>query len=408
MDHIRNHRIIFNSMKMIIKLKWKSFFMGLGVFIGIAALTMTLTVGNGIEKKIMDNVNRFVNPRNIVIIADQIEVEGIRSGESGQNTKLKMSDAEAIADKVEGIVIYDYMYFIQKEVSYSGRNYFTNIKGCRIEGEKIWNKPVETGRFFNQTELNSSKRVAVIGPKLAKKLFMDENPLGKQFRIANIPFDIIGVARAQGADPHGNDLDEEIYIPLTTMMRRVANVDFVNGIKFEFENSALSTAAIPEVRSVLRSIHDLTEGEKDDFTLITPVFVKEFVAKIVRVFKVLMPAVSVIVLLAAAIVVMALMNMTVKQRTREIGIRKALGATNKDINMQFMTENLIIVLSGGIAGIVVGLGLSWIFSTKLNAVFYIPVDALLIGSGLSFVVGLFTGIIPAKKAARMHPVEAIK
>lgn len=409
MKNIRSNRIIISGLRMMSRSKLRTFFMMLGIIIGITALTLTLTIGNGVEKKVMANVRRLITPENIIITAEKIETEGVRESEEGPNTAIKISDIEAIANQVDGVVMYDYLQILpEKEVNYSGVTHYTTVKGCRTEGEIIWNKPVAQGRFFDQSELTGTKRVAVMGPKLAKKLFDNEDPIGKQFRLDDAPFTVIGIAQAQGADPHGKDLDDEVYIPLTTLMRRVANIDYIFGAKLQFETEQKSIGAESAIRSILRERHSLSEGEADDFTLITPVQVKALVAKMVGVFKVLLPAIAAIALLAGAIFIIVLMSMAVNQRTKEIGLRKALGAKDKDISTQFIAESIGVVLAGGIIGLILGLFLSNVLSTKLNAIFYIPIQTIVAGIVLPVLTGLIAGIIPARKASKLHPVDSMK
>ncbi|MCK9422354.1 MAG: ABC transporter permease [Bacteroidales bacterium] len=409
MNPERNSRILFSGLRMMSRSKLRTFIMMLSIIIGITALTLTLTIGNGIERKVLANVRRMVTPENIVITAEKIETEGVHESEKGPNTAIKIEDIEAIASQVDGIVLYDYLQVIpKKEVNYSGVNHFTTVKGCRTEGQRIWNKPVTQGRFFDQSELIGTKRVAVLGPKLAKILFHDEDPIGKQFSLGDAPFMIIGIAEAQGADVHGSDLDDEIYIPITTLMRRVANIDYLFGAKFLFESELKSAGSESAIRNILRERHSLKEGEADDFTMITPVLVKAFVGKIVRVFKVLLPTIAGISLLAGAIFILVLMNMAVNQRRKEIGLRKAVGAREKDISRQFFAETISVVFIGGIVGLIIGLLISMVISAKMNTSFYIPVQTLLAGIVLPILTGLIAGIIPARKASKLNPVDTMK
>lgn len=409
MNNSRYQRIIHSGLRMMGRSKLRSFFMMLSIVIGSAALTVTLTIGNGVEKKVLENASRFVNPRNIIVLAERVEADGLRESEAGPNTTFKIEDVEAVAEQLVGLSLYDYSQLIpEKEVSYSGVNHFTRVNGCRTVGEIIFNKPVVRGRFFDESEVKGSKRVAVIGPKLAKILFAEEDPIDKQFRIGNIPFTVIGIAEEQGADPHGNDLDDEIYIPITTLLRRVANIDYIMAAKFEFETEEHRVRAEATVREVMRTRHFLMEGETDDFTIITPVQVQEIVAKIVRVFKVLLPAVAAIALIAGTIVIVVLMSMSVNQRLKEIGLRKAIGAKEKDISAQFIAESVAVVLMGGVIGLAIGLLVSKLFSDKLDAVFYIPVQTLVIGVVLPIVIGLISGIFPAQKASKLNPVDSMQ
>lgn len=409
MANSKHSRIIHSGLRMLSKNKLRTFFMMLGVIIGIAALTITLTIGNGIEKKIFDNVARFIQPNNVVITSEAIAAEGLREDESGPNTSLKIADAEALVEQLGNVTDYDYLFMMpETEMSYNGINHFSTVKGCRTQGEELWNKRVIRGRFFDKSELKGSKRVAIIGKNLANKLFGEEDPIGKQFRLSGNNFTVIGLSEPQGSDPHGNDLDDEAVIPVTTLMRRVANVDYIQAVKLVFVSEQEAAEAEATVRNILRERHAIAEGNPDDFTMMTPVQVKAMVAEMTKVFKVLLPAISGIALLAAVIVIMVLMGMAVNQRIREVGLRKAIGAKNTDISWQFMAEIIAVVLAGGLIGLIFGFLASKGMSDKLNATFYVPIQTIVVGIVLSIITGVVAGVFPARKAAKQNPVKSLK
>ncbi len=409
MKNLRIIRIALSGIRMLNRYKLRSFFMMLGVVIGITALSVSLTLGKGIEKNIMTSVRKFFKPNNVVITSERIEKEGMREGTDGPNSSLRIPDAEAIAAQIEGVTGFDYLQILpEQDISWSDKHTTATVKGCRPEGEFIWNKPIASGRFFNDAELAGSGRVAVLGPKLAKTLFGEQDPIGQQFRIRDYPFTVIGVASSQGADPHGNDLDEELYIPITTLMRRLANVDYIMAIKFEFPTEEAGIEAAENIRQVLRERHALSADQADDFTLMTPVQVREIIDGFVRVFKVLIPVIAGISLLAGGIIIIVLMNMAVGQRSGEISLRKALGARNEDIGLQFIAETLVVVFVGGLTGLGLGLFLSGLMSSKMGASFYIPPETIIIGLLLSLLTGFVSALLPARKAARMDPVSALK
>jgi putative ABC transport system permease protein len=409
MDTQRRNRIIKSGFSRIKSYKLRTFFMMLGIIIGIAALSLTLTLGNGIEKKMKQTVSKIFNSNNIAVFGTAIDTKDPRKSMNSQSATLKMADVEAIVSQVDNIVGYDYMNVLSDQnVSFSGQNVITNIKGCSETGENIWNRPVSSGSFFTKEDVKSSKRVAVIGSKIASSLFPAQDPLGQQIRIANNPFTVVGVFEPRGMDPHGMDLDEDVMIPITTFMDRVYNIDYIMAAKFEFANDEVVDKAVEPIRQILRDRHSIKEGESDDFSMITPAFVKQAIGNMTKVFKVLLPAIAIISLLAGAIVIVVLMSVSVNQRIKEIGLRKAIGATNSDIRLQFMAESVFIVLMGGLIGLILGLALSKFTSNKLDAIFYVPWQTIAAGILLPIVTGLLAGVIPANKAARYLPVETLK
>jgi putative ABC transport system permease protein len=409
MDSKRRNRIIKSGFSRIKSYKLRTFFMMLGIIIGITALSLTLTLGNGIEKKIMQSVSKIFNSNNVVLTAEMIDEKGPQQKNDYPNATLKIADVEAIASQLTELVGFDYMDVLaEQSVSFSGQNAISNIKGCSETGEHIWNRPVSSGEFFSKEDVKSSKRVAVIGSKIANSLFQGQDPIGQQIRIANNPFQVIGVMESCGMDPHGMDLDEDIYVPITTFMDRVKNIDYIMAAKFEFENEEAGNKSVEQIRQIMRDRHSLTEGEADDFTMVTPSMVKQVVGNMTKIFKVLLPAIAIIALIAGGIVIVVLMSTSVNQRIKEIGLRKAIGATDSDIRLQFMAESVFIVIIGGIVGLILGLVLSKITSDKLNAIFYIPWQTIVAGILLPIVTGFLAGVLPANKAAKCQPVESLK
>jgi len=267
METQRRNRIIKSGFSRIKSYKLRTFFMMLGIIIGIAALSLTLTLGNGIEKKIMQNVSKIFNSNNIFVSAEMIDAKGPREKRNIQNATFKIADIEAIVSQVDGIVAYDYFNILQDQnVSYQGQNTLVTIHGCREIGESIWNRPVSSGSFFTKEDVKSSKRVVVIGSKVAKALFDGQDPIGQQIRIANNPFTVSGVFEPRGMDPHGSDMDEEVFVPISTFMNRITNVDYIMGAKFEFENEAMGAKAVEPIRKIIREQHALSDGEADDFS----------------------------------------------------------------------------------------------------------------------------------------------
>jgi putative ABC transport system permease protein len=383
--------------------------MMLGIIIGITALSLTLTIGNGIEKNILQAVSKLFNSNDIVVASEMIDAKGPRQRNDNPLATLKIEDVDAIAAELGNVVAYDYLNILTgQQVDFAGQIHLSNIKGCSERGEQVWNRTVSSGSFFTSEDVKSSKRVALLGVKVAASLFASDDPVGKQIRINNNPFTVIGVLDTRGMDPHGMDMDEDVLVPITTFMNRINNIDYIMSAKFEFASEAEGEKAIEPIRSILRERHAIKEGEPDDFTLLTPALVRQVIGNMTRVFKVLLPAIAIISLLAGGIVIVVLMSVSVNQRVREIGLRKALGATQNDIRLQFMAESIFIVLVGGIAGMLLGLIISKIASNKLDAIFYIPWQTLAAGILLPLVTGLLAGIIPANKAASCHPVETLK
>ena len=400
-------RIIKSSIRILFRNKLNTLFMILGIFIGIAALTLTFSIGKGTEKQLMDNVKKQFGSNNIYIGAGRGQM-GSGSMSQGPATSLKIADLEAIINNVPGIMMYDPIQFLSAKEVIAGANSTTAmIKGHSVEGELIWNRTVQKGEFFSKAEEKGATKVALIGSKLAMELFDDNDPIGKQFRIGNIPFSVKGILEDKGIDAHGFDMDMDVIIPITTMMKRVMNVDYIMSASLMIEDVDRMDEIVFAITDILRDRHYLSENETNDFSVMTPVEVKGVVEDMNKVFTLFLPLITGIALLVGGIVIVVMMLMSVNRRISEIGLRKAIGARKKDISYQFFIEASIVSLCGGILGIFVGIFGTRILSTSMNYAFVIPWQTILLGVLLPVVIGMIAGIVPAKKAAKQDPIEAL-
>lgn len=404
---MKKYKIIESSFRILIRNKLNTFLMILGIVIGIAALSLTFTLGKGAERQLTEKVKNLFNPNNILITAGRVEIESGRSSESAL-TNLKIEDLEAIMDEVSGIIMYDVFQITpERDVIFGSKNISTAIRGSMAEGELVWRRGVIAGEYFTKAEEKSSARVALIGTKIVKELFEGVDPVGAQIRIGSVPFTIKGILEERGIDPHGSDLDMNVIVPITTLMNRVMNVDYIAGAKLEVADASKTEEIAVKITTVLRERHSLSSEETNDFHLMTPVLVKEIIAKMNRVFTLFLPLISGIALSVGGVVIVIIMLMSVSRRVSEIGLRKALGARSKDILFQFLLETSVVSLFGGMLGLAIGLGGAWIFLSSRGLLFFIPWQTFLFGILFPVIIGILAGIIPARKAARMVPIEAL-
>lgn len=400
-------KIINSSFRILTRNKLNTFFMILGSVIGIAAISLTFSMGKGAEKQITEKVNNLFNPNNILITSERVELKSGRSSESVQNN-LKIEDIEAIINEVQGITMYDVIQVTpEKDVIYGNKNISTAINGGTAEGELVWRRGVISGEYFTKADEKGSARVALIGTKIAKKLFENSNPVGAQIRIGSVIFTVKGVLEAKGIDPHGTDLDMNVIVPITTLMNRLMNVDYIAGAKLEVEDASRTEAIAIEVKSVLRERHSLNKDEADDFSMVTPVAVKEVIGKMNRIFTLFLPLISGIALIVGGVVIAIIMLMSVSRRVAEIGLRKALGARSNDILFQFLLEATAVSFLGGIIGLIIGLGGARLFLSSRGLEFFIPWETVLIGIIFPVFIGILAGFLPARKAAMMDPIGAL-
>jgi putative ABC transport system permease protein len=274
--------------------------------------------------------------------------------------------------------------------------------------EEVWDRGALSGSFFTEAHMRQSARVALVGTALVKELFDHIDPVGEQIRIGSVPFRVIGVLEPMGVDPHGMDRDNEICVPVTTIMRRLMNVDYIIGAKLQLADKSKMEETAAQVARILRERHHITADEPDDFMIITPVKVRKILSRMTGVFSLLLPLIAGIALLAGGAVVAALMLIMVNERRSEIGLRKALGARAKDILRQFLMETTVITVTGGLIGFLLGaLGVQLLI-VKMKLPPVLPWEAFILGVVFSTVVGLAAGVLPARRAASLEPVETLR
>ncbi|HEY4785173.1 MAG TPA: ABC transporter permease [Bacteroidales bacterium] len=404
-----NRKEILNgSLRILRRNKLRTFFMVLGIIIGITSLSLTFTIGKGFQKQMSERVKVYLSPNSIVIMAQKMKLDN-KPMTSDLVSSLTIDDLKAIASQVPSVSMFDPMQSLSnQEVIAGNRNISTTIKGNSVNGQFVWNRGVTKGEYFDESEELNASRVALIGPKVAATLFGTSDPVGAQIRIGEIPFIVKGVLESKGVDPHGNDLDLDVIVPITTLMKRVMNVDYISHAKFILTDEKYMDEAVAGITAVLNERHHVTGDGKSDFTIITPTFVKEKIKEMTKVFNVFLPLISLIALLAAGIVIIVLMFMSVNERVNEIGLRKAIGARSKDVLFQFLAEVSMTSLLGGIIGLILGLALFKLFGLFMHLPFYVPWQIVVFGILLPVLVGIAAGIIPARKAAKCNPVEALR
>jgi putative ABC transport system permease protein len=404
----------------------RTFFMTLGTLIGVTALTVVVAYGRGTQEAVLENISRMFSGSTIMLSAGG---GGMMGGphSSGPTTTLTLEDLDAIAAAVPEVGLYDPVMMLGgRDVIFDGRSEQLVIVGHSESHGAVWNRDASRGAYISRADVESSARVAVVGETTARELFGGADPIGKQIRIGNAPFEVIGVLAPAGVDPHGLDKDNEIHVPITTMMRRLVNVDYIVAAKFLVTQSADLDAVVFDIEDVLRERHALGPDEPNDFHMITPVQVEEMVESSNRVFTLFLPLVAAISIIVGGIVVANLMLMSVNERRAEIGLRKAVGAKTRDIRTQFMLESASVTTLGGLLALGIGFVvlqvLGHVSSTMPGArvqsagaqtagqtvALGLPWEAAALGIGVAILVGLVAGVVPAKRAAELDPVQTLR
>jgi putative ABC transport system permease protein len=272
----------------------------------------------------------------------------------------------------------------------------------------VWERKATRGEFFDAAAVRSSARVALLGETVAKALFGTEDPIGGEIMIDTIPFHVVGILERFGSDVHGMDRDNEVVVPISTMMRRVMNVDTISSAKVILKDVTQSEAMAAEIRRVLHARHAIAAGQPDDFTIVTPLEVQGMVAWAQRILDLYLPLVAGIALLVGGIVAASLMLVSVNERVGEIGLRRAVGARPEDIGLQFLVETTVTTLVGGLGGIALGYLGAHAASVHLHLGDILSWRAVLIGVTASILTGLLAGVAPARRAARLQPADALR
>jgi putative ABC transport system permease protein len=398
-------RLVSHSAGMMGRHKVRTGFMMIGSFIGVAALTLIVSVGMAAERKLVKLAHQMFGESSLMIIDGGGHMMG---GPRNPGTRLKIDDLEAIGKQVPEIESWDAQQGLTTSVRRGDNADTAQVLGESERSEHVWGRPAVQGVYFDESAVKSSERVALIGQTVVKQLFGNEDPMGQEFQIGSVPFHVIGILEPWGTDPHGMDRDNEIVVPISTLMRRLTNVDTITGAKLLMAPSAQEAQVVKTINTILRERHGLAADQPDDFSILTASQVQEVMASIKRILSLYLPMVAAISLLAGGIVSATLMVASVNERAAEIGLRRAVGARTEDIRLQFLVETTATTLAGGVAGVLFGYVLAHMGATHMHLGTVSPWGAALLGIVSSVVVGLAAGLLPARRAARMSPVDALR
>jgi putative ABC transport system permease protein len=330
-------------------------------------------------------------------------------GPRGPATRLKVDDIEAVAKELPGIEAWDPQQSLSNaSVRHGDATDTAQVLGTSERDEQVWGRKASPGEYFDATAVKGSARVALIGETVAKALFKDEDPLGADIQIGSVPFRVIGVLEPWGTDPHGMDRDNEVVVPITTLMRRLTNSDTIGAAKLLVSDPTRYEEMTREIKRILRERHALAVNQPDDFTLHTATEVRQMVAEVQKVLFLYLPLVAGVSLLVGAIVAASLMLVSVNERAGEIGLRRAVGARTEDIRLQFLIETAATTLAGGIGGILLGYIAARFGASRMHLGDIEPWNAAGLGIAASTLTGLIAGLVPAMRAARMRPVDALR
>ncbi|MGC8861994.1 MAG: ABC transporter permease [Armatimonadota bacterium] len=381
----------------------------LGVIIGVAAVIAMLAIGQGARERMMAQIQQMGT--NLLMVFSGQTRRGAVMGGFGSMENLTLDDAEAIAQKCPSVAKVAPETRNGAQVKYKNRNTSTNITGATADYPEVRNYRIQSGRFFTERDVRSSRKVAVIGPTTAANLFGKVSPVGKTITIKGIRFEVIGVTAVKGATGGFMDPDDQVFIPITTAMRRVFGLQYVRMIGAQAKKLELMDRANAEITELLRKRHHIAEGADDDFVIRNQAEIIEMASETARIFTILLAGIASVSLLVGGIGIMNIMLVSVTERTREIGIRMAMGARRRDIEFQFLVEALVLSLTGGLVGVLLGVAGSWIIgkvggSSGWNT--SVSAGSVILSFCFAAFVGVFFGFYPARTASSLDPIEALR
>jgi putative ABC transport system permease protein len=386
----------------------RTFLTALGITIGVAAVVLMVSIGQGTQQKVIGSINSM-GANLLIVNSASARSGGVRSG-MGSMPTLSLGDVAAIRELPAALYASPISTgFVQ--LVYGPSNWNSYALGVNADYLEMREWDVQQGRGLAESDVNSATRVAVLGQKVVDNLFGDEDPIDQVIRVKNLPFTVIGVLEKKGQSMDGRDQDDAIVVPITTAQRQLLGGPFrtsVSMIMAKADSAAALTALERQINELLRQRHHLRESQENDFGVTNMSAVAETASEVTGMMSLLLGAIASISLFVGGIGIMNIMLVSVTERTREIGIRMAIGANRQTILIQFLLESIIITVTGGLIGILVGVGLAGLASRLFDLTVQITAQPILLAFGVSVATGLFFGLYPARKAASLKPIEALR
>ncbi len=389
--------------------KMRSTLTSLGIIIGVAAVIVMLAIGNGAQISIQNEMKTM--GANLIIVRSGVSTSSGARGGHGSQPTMKLADGNAIQEKISKIKLAAPILSEVAQMVSGNNNWSTQVTGTDNRNFIIKDWKLAYGRMFSETDIKNAAKVAILGQTVVNELFGDVDPLNRTIRIKGIPFKIVGVLEERGQSGMGQDQDDEVFIPITTAQKKVMGVSFPDQVKFiilQAVDAESTYTSQEEIRLLLRQRHNLGINKDDDFVIMNLTQMMEMMESSTQIMTILLGSIASISLLVGGIGIMNIMLVSVTERTREIGIRMAIGAKSWDIRLQFLMEALVLSLIGGLIGIIIGIiGVEIVsyFSSltpKINLLY------ILLPFSFSGFVGLFFGFYPAYKASCLNPINALR
>jgi putative ABC transport system permease protein len=390
----------------ILKNKTRSFLTALGVIIGVASVIVMVGIGTGSRVRVESQIAAMGT--NLIMIFPGGQRTGNVSQGAASNVNLSLADIDKIRRDGTWVQAISPMVASNAQVIYLGNNWRTSVSGVATDYQLIRDYALTSGDFFSDTDVKGSRAVAVLGPTVVTQLFPYDEPVGKQIRIGNVPFTVVGVLASKGTAGFGQDQDDLVLIPYTTAMNKLTGNTRLRNIMVSTTTADKITQEQEEITTILRDAHKIKQGDADDFTIGTQTEITDRASSVSDTMTLLLGSIAAVSLIVGGIGIMNIMLVSVKERTREIGLRMAVGAKGRNILLQFLIEAFVLSMLGGLAGTL----LAFLLSAVLNALTTLSIVIEWGIVALSFIfsgtVGIFFGFYPAKKASELNPIDALR
>jgi putative ABC transport system permease protein len=395
------------AVRALVRNKLRAFLTMLGIIIGVASVIAMLAIGEGSKQKMRKEISSMGT--NMVMVMPNFQRRGGVSLGASSSMALKYSDVTALQNEAADISEVSPEVRANGQVIYSNQNTQTTIYGVSEEYLSIRKLEILSGRIFSANETKGMAKVCILGQTVVENLFgSGADPVGMSIRIKNLPFLVIGVLKDKGESGMGQDQDDLILAPYTTVQRRLAAIDYINGIYASAVSEEKSPSAIAQVEEILRRTHKLKESTENDFRVMSQSELLKTITSITDIMTYLLGAIAGISLLVGGIGIMNIMFVSVTERTREIGLRMSIGGRGKDIMKQFLAESIILSILGGVMGVVFGYLLARLAGSLMSSQAIVKTQSVVLAFIVCFVIGVFFGWYPARKAANLNPIDALR
>jgi len=380
----------------------------LGMVFGVGAVIMMLAIGQGAQLMVNESI-ASMGSNLFIVLSGSTSAGGLRQG-SGTVPTLTLADAQAIGELPEIASVAPSLPN-NAQLIYASNNWSTQVSGTTPSYLDVREWPVISGEAFSDSDVRSATRVLLMGQTVARNLFGDENPVGKMVRVKNSPFLVLGILSSKGQSLDGRDQDDTVFVPITTAQRQLFGNQFPGMVRFvmvKAKSAEVMDKAERSMNELLKVRHRIHPGQEDDFSVRNLTAVAQAAAGTTKAMSTMLGAIASVSLLVGGIGIMNIMLVSVTERTREIGIRMAIGARRRDILLQFLFEAVMISLAGSFIGVVVGIACAYFFSRFNDALVVVTLSSVLLAFGVAVAVGVFFGFYPARKAADLKPIEALR